>query len=399
VNNLLRLYESYRNMSLPVRRSNRIVSQRNWHAPDYVLLGVLGAIVVIGIVMLSSASTVVGFEGFNDPNYYIKHQLLYGILVGAVGFFVASRLDYHIWDKLAFPLLVMTIIALLLVFIPGIGLGLKGANRWINLGAFTFQPAEMAKLTFLLYLSSWLQKRGGGIKSFSYGFLPFVVILSVLAGLIILEPDFSTMLVLVFMSVAVFFVAGANLVHMSWFGAIGAGLFLLIIKIAPYRAARFTVFLHPEMDPQGIGYHINQALLAIGSGGLFGLGLGHSRQKYNYLPEAHSDSIFAIISEELGFIFSVVLISLYLFLMVRGFRIARRAPDNFGKYIAVGITIWITFQAVFNIAAMVGVVPISGIPLPFISHGSTAVAFSLIGMGILANISKQTVTAPAPERR
>ena len=362
-------------MPLPVRRSNRIVTQRNWHAPDYVLLGLLGTIVVIGIVMLSSASTVVGFEGFNDPNYYIKHQLLYGILVGTVGFFVASRLDYHIWDKLAFPLLVMTIIALLLVFIPGIGLGLKGANRWINLGAFTFQPAEMAKLTFLLYLSSWLQKRGSGIKSFSYGFLPFVVILSVLAGLIILEPDFSTMLVLVFMSVAVFFVAGANLVHMSWFGAIGIGLFLLIIKIAPYRAARFTVFLHPEMDPQGIGYHINQALLAIGSGGLFGLGLGHSRQKYNYLPEAHSDSIFAIISEELGFIFSVILISLYLFLMLRGFRIARRAPDNFGKYVAVGITIWITFQAVFNIAAMVGVVPISGIPLPFISHGSTAVAF------------------------
>jgi len=369
---------------------SQIKNDRRFHAPDYIIMIILIIIVVFGIIMLSSASTVMGYERFGDSNYYIKHQLLYGVLLGAIGFFLASRLDYHLWQKIALPLLVITIGLLLVVFIPGIGLGLKGANRWINLGELTFQPAEVAKLTFLFYLATWLQKRGEGLKSFSYGFLPFLVLLIVISGLILAEPDFSTMLVLAFMSVTVFFIAGANLVHVGWLGAVSAGLFLLLIKIAPYRAARFTVFLHPEIDPQGIGYHINQALLAIGSGGLFGLGLGHSRQKFNYLPEAAGDSIFAVIAEELGFIFCLVLIALFIALMIRGFKIARRAPDLFGKYVAVGIITWISFQAFFNIASMVGLIPLTGIPLPFISHGSTAILTSLTAIGVLVNISKQT---------
>ncbi len=372
---------------------------RHWHQPDYFFMGILATIVIFGIIMLSSASTVVGYESFGDSNHYIKHHLIYGVLLGAIGFWLVSRLDYHIWEKLSLPLLIITILLLLVVFIPGIGLGLKGAHRWIDLGVFTVQPAELAKLTFLFYLATWLQKRGEGVKSFSYGFLPFLVLLGVVAGLILFEPDFSTMLVLAFMSVVVFFIAGGNLVHVTWLGIASSGLFLLLIKLAPYRAARFTVFLHPEIDPQGIGYHINQALLAIGSGGIFGLGLGRSRQKFNYLPEAAGDSIFAVIAEELGFIFALILISLFAVLMVRGFKIARQVPDSFGKYLAVGIITWISFQAFFNIAAMVGLVPLTGIPLPFISHGGSAVAVSLTAMGIVANISKQTKLAAEPSRR
>ncbi|MDD5566862.1 MAG: putative lipid II flippase FtsW [Patescibacteria group bacterium] len=381
-----------------MRPTQNRISHR-YHAPDYILVAVLALIVFLGIILLSSASTVIGYERFGDSNYYLKHQLVYGVLLGAFGFWLAARLDYHLWEKLAVPLLIITIGLLIVVFIPGLGLGLKGANRWINLGGFTLQPAELAKLTFLFYLATWLQKRGEGLKSFSYGFLPFLVLLGLVAGLIILEPDFSTMLVLCFMAVTVFFIAGANLVHVTWLGGASVGLFLLLIKIAPYRAARFTVFLHPEVDPQGIGYHINQALLAIGSGGLFGLGLGHSRQKYNYLPEAAGDSIFAVIAEELGFIFCLFLIVLFVVLMIRGFKIARQAPDAFGKYVAVGIVTWISFQAFFNIAAMVGVVPISGIPLPFISHGSTAIVTSLTAMGVLVNISRQGQAVVSTSRK
>lgn len=348
--------------------------------------------------MLSSAGTVVGYERFGDSNYYLKHHLINGILLGIIGFLIASKLDYHIWRKLSMPLLIITIFLLIIVFIPGLGIGLKGASRWINLGVITFQPAELAKLTFLFYLATWLQKRGEGVKSFLYGFLPFLILLSVISGLILAEPDFSTMLVLAFMSVMVFFIAGGNIIHVTWLGFVSAGLFMMLIRFAPYRAARFTVFLHPEIDPQGIGYHINQALLAIGSGGIFGLGLGRSRQKFNYLPEAAGDSIFAVIAEELGFIFCLILIVLFVALMMRGFQIARRAPDDFGKYVAVGIVTWITFQAFFNIAAMVGLVPLTGIPLPFISHGSTAVAISLVAMGVVVNISRQTKAQTASSR-
>jgi cell division protein FtsW len=353
-------------------------------------MATIGLILLIGLVMLSSASTVVGYERFGDSNYYIKHQLLYGVLLGCFGFWIATKIDYRFWQRWSFPLLIGTILLLLVVFIPGIGLNIKGSHRWINLGFSTIQPAEIAKLTFLFYLANWLQKRGQGVKDFLYGFLPFIIMLALVAGLILLEPDFSTMLILCVMAVGVFFIGGANPWHVGLLGVFSSAFFMLMIKIAPYRAARFTVFLNPESDPQGIGYHINQALLAIGSGGWFGLGLGHSRQKYNFLPEVQGDSIFAIIAEEMGLLFSLCLIALFGYLMLRGFRIARQAPDNFSRYVSAGIVVWIVFQAFFNIAAMVGIVPLTGIPLPFISHGSTAVVSSLFAVGVLVNISKQT---------
>jgi len=362
------------------------------HKPDYTLLIIVGVIVVYGLVMLSSASSVISFEKFGDSNYFLKHQLLYGIGVGVIAFLITSKLDYHIWQRLAFPLLAVNVLLLLAVFIPGLGYQYGGASRWIQLGPTLLQPTEILKLTFILYLSTLFSKNIAGIKDVAYGLIPFLVILGVIIFLIMIQPDMGTMTIIALTGLIIFFVAGAPLKHLAWLILGATGLFLLLVKIAPYRAARLTVFLNPALDPQGIGYHINQALLAIGSGGIFGLGLGHSRQKYLYLPEVTGDSIFAIIAEELGLIFSMALVLLFLTLMYRGYKISKTTPDLFGKLVATGITSWLVCQAFINIAAMVTLIPLTGIPLPFVSYGSSALVASLAAVGILINISKQTRT-------
>jgi len=369
--------------------------------PDRLLIFLVFGIVIFGLVMLSSASTVVGFSQFGDSNYFLKRQLVFGVLVGIGAFLLTSRFPYRLWTRYAVPLMVVTVVLLIAVFIPGIGYSAGGASRWINVGGwFLFQPTEFAKLSFLLYLSLWLDKRGHGIRDFSSGFLPFLTLLAIVCGLILLEPNLSTMTVIAMIALTVLFVAGARLTHLFGFGVLAVGLLILLIVLAPYRAARFTVFLNPEVDPQGIGYHINQAYLAIGSGGPLGLGLGHSRQKYNYLPEVTGDSIFAVIAEELGFFFAVLVLAAFFLLMLRGFRIARGAPDTFGKLVAVGITVWLTFQAFVNIGAMVGLMPLTGIPLPFVSYGSSAMVLSLAAVGILVNISRDNrLSAGRPAAR
>lgn len=361
-----------------------------YHQPSYRLIILLGIIIVFGLIILTSASSPEGYEKFNDPYYYLKHQLIYGVLIGAVVFFIMSKIDYHYWRKWAFPLVLVSIILLLLVLVPGIGYKFLGARRWINLGGVFFQPSELVKLTFLIYLSTWLEKREK-ISDVAYGLTPFLTMLGflilVIAGV---QKDLGTMIIIGLIALSVYFVAGAPRKHLIWIGLAGVAGFFLLVKVFPHRVNRLMVFLNPELDPQGIGYHINQALLAIGSGGFFGLGLGHSRQKFQYLPEASGDSIFAIIAEELGFVFTLGLILLFLFLVREGFKIARRASDDFGKFLAVGITTWIAFQAFINIASMLGLVPLTGIPLPFISYGGTSLVTLLAASGILVNISKQT---------
>lgn len=360
------------------------------HKPDYALLITIAVIIIFGLIMLSSASSVVSFQKFNDSNYLLKHQLLYGILFGIIGFLIVSRIDYHVWRKFAFPFLALNILLLLAVFIPGISYQYGGAKRWITLGPTLLQPTEILKLTFIIYLSTLFEKNIQGIKETAFGLAPFLIILGIIIALIMFQPDMGTMITIAVIGLVIFYIAGAPLKHLLWIGLTGLGLFALLVKIAPYRAARFTVFLNPALDPQGIGYHVNQALLAIGSGGIFGLSLGHSRQKYLYLPEVTGDSIFAIFAEELGLVFSILLIVLFLYLMYRGFKIAKNSPDLFGKFLAVGITSWFVLQAFINIAAMVTLIPLTGIPLPFVSYGSSALATSLIAVGVLINISKQT---------
>ena len=361
-----------------------------YHKPDYAMISILFAIVLFGLIMLSSAGTAVGFTHFNDYLYYLKHQVIYGLIPGMIAFYIMSKIDYRIWKKFAFLMLIISIALLIIVFIPGIGVGYGGSKSWINFFGHSFQPSELVKLTFLLYLATWLEKKKGEVKSFAYGFIPFLIVLGLIMLLMILQPDVGTMSIIVFISMSVFFVAGADIKHISFLIFSGALLFAMLIKFAPYRAARFTTFLHPELDPLGIGYHINQAFLALGTGGIFGLGLGNSRQKFEYLPEVTGDSIFAVIGEEMGLVFCVILILMFLVFMFRGYKIAERAPDDFGKFVSIGIVTWFVSQAFINMGAMVGLLPITGIPLPFISYGGTAMMIALAAFGILVNISKQT---------
>ncbi len=358
------------------------------HSCDKILAGVVLLLSIFGLIMISSASVVMSYKNFGYSYYYLLHQFLYGFLLGIILLFLFQKIDYRILKKYSPLLLLLTIVLLLLVFIPGLGYEIKGASRWVAVGGVSFQPSEVAKLTFILYLAAWLDKRGSSIKDFSNGLVPFAVIVMVISLLLIKQPDISTLIVIAATALAMFFVAGAKISHILILGLGGVmGLFILI-KTSSYRMNRLMVFLHPELDPRGIGYQINQALLAIGSGGIFGLGLGQSRQKFNYLPEPIGDSIFAIIGEELGMIGLVFLMTLFLIFALRGFKIANKAPDNFGKLAATGITFWITFQALENIAAITSLIPLTGIPLPFISYGGSALATSLLGVGILLSISR-----------
>jgi cell division protein FtsW len=360
------------------------------HKPDYVFLGLVGAITVFGLIMLSSASSAVAYEKFQDNYWYLKHQIIFGLLPGLAAFFVMARIDYRKWKKYALPFLILSIVLLLLVFIPGLGASYGRARNWINFFGISLQPSEIVKLTFLIYLAAWLSTKKGEkeMKETSSSFIPFAAAFGLIVFLMAAQPDVGTLSIIAAISLIVYFFAGASLVHLSWITGAGALLFFILIKVAPYRTARLMTFLHPELDPQGLGYHINQALLAVGSGGFFGLGLGLSRQKFQYLPEVVGDSIFAIIAEELGFFLAAGLICAFIFLALRGFKIAKTAPDSFGKLLALGITSWFVFQAFINIGAMLGILPITGVPLPFISYGGTALTVGLAAAGIMANISK-----------
>ncbi|MEK7537742.1 MAG: putative lipid II flippase FtsW [Patescibacteria group bacterium] len=365
------------------------MTSANRHQPDYVFLGLVAVLVIFGLVMLSSASAVLGFQRFGDSNYFLKKQSL-SVLVGLVAFMATYRIDYHHWRKLAVPLMIGTVGLLMLVFIPGLGTEILGARRWIRLGSMLFQPSELAKLTFLFYLAAWFERRDHVLGRMQEGLMPFLITLGAVAGLVLLQPDLGTTIIIVLMSVSVYFAAGGSFRHLMGLGAIGGLLLFLAIKTSKYRADRLTVFLNPDIDPQGIGYHIRQAWLAIGSGGWFGLGLGHSRQKFNYLPEPAGDSIFAVAAEELGFLFVILFVLTWLVLILRGLRIARHAPDRFGQLVAIGITVWLGWQTFLNIGALSGLLPLTGIPLPFMSHGGSAMIVSLAAVGVMMNISRQT---------
>ncbi|OGI29387.1 MAG: cell division protein FtsW [Candidatus Moranbacteria bacterium RIFOXYA12_FULL_44_15] len=355
---------------------------------DNKLLYSLFALLLFGLAMIASAGIAYSRTRFGDPYYFFKHQLFYGVLPGLVVLFITQKINYNFWKKVSFPFFAVSIIFLILVFVPAFGSKIYGASRWLRLGSFSFQPSEMLKLSIVVYLAAWLESRSERVKDFYEGLVPFTVIVGLVSFLLIKQPDMGTLGVIILISMSVFFVSGARISHMALMGGTGLAALWILIKTESYRMDRFLVFLHPELDPRGIGYQINQALLAIGSGGIFGVGLGHSLQKFNYLPEPVGDSIFAIIGEELGLIGCVILISIFVFLALRGFRIAQNAPDKFSEFLAAGITAWIIFQAFINMAAISGLIPLTGIPLPFISYGGTSIIFLMAGVGILLNISK-----------
>lgn len=373
----------------------KISSSNNYRAtkPDYAFVGLTLIMLALGLLFLSSASSVIGFQDHQDSYYYLKRQLIYGVAPGLILFWFFSIFPYQKLKTVALPALFFCLAILILVFFPGIGFSSGGARRWLNLGFTTLQPSEFVKLGFVIYLAAWFESKGELVRDFKKGLVPFALTAGLVMGLIILQPDLGTTTVIAASSVVAFYVAGARFSHLLGLGGIGAALLWLLVKLAPYRAARLTVFLHPELDPQGIGYHINQALLAVGSGGWFGLGLGYSRQKHLYLPEVTGDSIFAIIAEEVGFIFTSLFLLVIASWFVRAFRIARFAPDIFGKILGAGIIGWLGWQMGINIASMLGILPLTGVPLPFVSAGGTALATALAASGILVNISKQVKTA------
>jgi len=360
------------------------------HNLDGLLLITIIALVLFGLMMITSASSVIAERARGDVYFFLKHQLFYGATVGAGVFLLGLFVPYRFWRQLALPLLIAALAMLVLVFIPPLGARYGDASRWIVLGPLSFQPTELMKFAFIVYLAALLEKKGEDIYNFKKSVLPFIAIVAVISVLIALQPDIGTLFIITAIAAAMVFIGGFRLTHLAAMGLLGTAVFGLLFNAARYRLARIIVYLHPELDPQGIGYQINQALLAIGTGGLWGLGFGRSRQKYLYLPEPATDSIFAITAEELGFARSVLLVAAFVFIAWRGYAIARRAPDTFGQLLAAGITSWIVMQAFINIASLVGLTPLTGVPLPYISYGGSALSTILFASGILLNISQYT---------
>ncbi len=355
---------------------------------DRQLLLVVFLLLIGGFLVLASASMVIAEKNFGSLGFYALRQLLYGGVVGGIGCFIASRIHYRKWKQWALPLMLVSFLFLALLFIPHISYTAGGARRWLQFKGISFQPSELLKFSFIIYLASWLDTRKKEVATFSYGMVPFAIMLALVSVFLVMQPDIGTLGIIGLTALIIYFLGGGKISQLSALVFFGLAILYFLIQLAPYRLARVLVFLNPSADPQGIGYQINQALIAIGSGGFWGLGFGKGLQKYHYLPEPMGDSIFAIFAEEMGFIGAFLLIILFLWFLMRGISIAKKAPDQFGRLLAAGITVSITLQAFINIAAISGLLPLTGIPLPFISYGGTSLAIILTSVGVLFNISK-----------
>lgn len=332
--------------------------------------------------MVYNASVVEAYRRFSDRFYYLKSQAVWAVLgIGLCLLF--SKVNYQFLKKLALPIFVFNLILLVLVLIQGFGSEIKGARRWLNVGGYSFQPSELMKLSFVIYLATWLSEKKRSLGQFLF-------LVALVAGLIILEPDLGTSLVIVTSAFVTYYLSGAPVFSFLATSAMGAVGVLFLILISPYRRQRLLTFFSLNSDPLGASYHVRQALIALGNGGWFGLGLGQSRQKYSYLPEVAADSIFAIVGEEVGFLGSSILLIVYFVLIYNLFKIATEAPDKFSQLLATAIGCWFAFQTILNLSAMVVLVPLTGIPLPLISHGGSSLVITLIGIGITLNISRFT---------
>jgi cell division protein FtsW len=345
----------------------------------WLFLGTL-VLSLFGVLMVYDSSVAIAIRDFSNQYYYVSEQIKW-LIVGFIGLIIASRVPYKLWYHLALPLLLGTLLLLLAVFIPGLGIQAMGAHRWITFGFFVLQPAELTKFSIIIYLSAWFshpeKKR----------FLSFLLLMAMTVGLVLIEPDLGTAVIIMAIAFVLYFFSGAPVKHFLLIIPVLITGVLVLALIAPYRVQRLTTFLNPEHDPLGSSYQIRQVLLGLGSGGWFGVGIGESRQKYEYLPEANTDSIFAIIGEEIGFIGATAAILVFLFIIWRGFRIANRSPDSFSRLLVLGVSSWIAIQVLINLGAMVGLLPLTGVPLPFISYGGSNFIIALIAMGIVLNVS------------
>ena len=352
------------------------------HKPDFILLFTSIALLLFGLLMVYNSSPVTALRDFGDPFYLARLQVIWAG-VAAIAGFIAYKINYKVLEKFGSLFIVVAIGLLLAVFIPGLGVEIYGAKRWISVGGFfSIQPAELVKLAYIIYLASWLSKK---VK-----LAPFIFITLIISAIVIFQRDLGTTIIISVTGLLVYFLAGAPIKH--FFTLIPAGFLTAAVFIlgSDYRRARLMSFLDPSTDTQGGAYHINQILIALGSGGLFGVGLGQSRQKYGYIPEVTTDSIFAVVGNELGFLGTTVLIILFLVIVLRGIRIAQQTNDKFGKLLAAGIALWLGIQTIINIAGMVALLPITGVPLPFLSYGGSSLVSTVVGVALLLNISRFT---------
>lgn len=337
---------------------------------------------LLGLIFIFEASSISAARTFGDQYHFLKEQTVW-LGLGFVSLFFFSFFDYRRLYSFSLPIIGITIIFLLLVFFPGLGIKVLGANRWLKFGPIIFQPAEFAKLALTIYLAAWFSVKERG------RFWAFLILTGMIVGLVVVEPDLGTAIIISLTAICLYFLSGAPLWHFAILAPLFTAVGLSLSVFSPYRFRRLVSFINQEIDPLGASYHIRQVLLGLGSGGLFGVGPGKSRQKFEYLPEATTDSIFAIIGEEIGFIGAIMVILLFLFILWRGIKIAQSAPDRFGFLLASGVCSWIGVQTIVNLGAMTALIPLTGVPLPFISYGGSNLIATLSGVGILLNISKQ----------
>jgi cell division protein FtsW len=342
-------------------------------APDMWLFGVAVVLLSAGVVMVYSASAIVAADRFHDPYFFLKKQLFWALL-GAVAMLVAVRVDYRRLEPL--------------VLVPPFGQAINGTRRWIRLGPVSFQPAELAKLALVIYLAAFVARRQDQLANIRRGLLPPLLVAGMFAGLVLVQPDLGNCLTLIALTFGLLYLAGSPARYLAWAMAPALPLLAVAIFMAPYRLRRMTAFWDPWSDPRGSGFQIIQSWLAFGNGGLTGQGIGGSRQKLFYLPESHTDFIFAVVGEELGFIGAIVLVGLFAVLIWRGLRVGLRAPDAFGAHLALGITLLIAIQTLLNLGVVTGLLPTKGLPLPFISFGGSALLVTMLGTGVLLNISQ-----------
>ena len=337
--------------------------------------------------MIYSASYIWAEYKFNDPFKFVKHQGLF-FIIGIIMMLITSKIPYKVYFEKANTLLLISIILLILVIIPGIGTVRNGSRSWFGIGSFGIQPSEFAKLTLIIFTSKYLTKNEKNLKYIKKGVLPILGIVILVFGLIMLQPDFGTGMIILVSIIGLLFVSGVDFKFFIRLGLIGVVGIVLLIAIAPYRLERILSFLNPWSDPLGSGFQIIQSLYAIGPGGLFGQGFMNSRQKHFYLPEPQTDFIFSIISEEFGFLGILIVAALFTIIIFKGFKIAQNSGDKFAKFLAFGITFGLAFQAILNLMVVVGLIPVTGVTLPFLSYGGSSLLITLISMGVLLNISR-----------
>jgi cell division protein FtsW len=356
--------------------------------PDYVILTLVMALLVLGLITVYSSSFALAQLAYNDVTYFVVRQAIWAVL-GLAALVFLMRTDYQVLRQASPLLMAIALLGLVAVLVPGIGVERNGASRWIGIGSLPpAQPSEFAKLALIIYVAAWLSSQKLEVKSFAMGFVPFVLLVGLVAGLVMLEPDMGTSLIITLTMVTLFFVAGGSLTHLAALLLIGAVMGGLLIMAGDYRVDRLFSFTSAEADPGGRGFHVLQLLIALGSGGIHGLGLGASRQKFFYVPGSHTDGAFAILGEELGFIGAVLVIALFAFLIYRCFRTVLNARDDFGALLTVGVISWIAYQALINVGGITRSIPLTGVPLPFLSYGGSALATLLAGIGIVLSVSR-----------